>query len=114
MKKTEGKRTSVAEYVRKRACGENVGPGKEEVPPVCESGAQQEEVKSDLELLQACCKKEKYFLEMFQKASSSNVNDVRARMLKVQAFEQAIQALTGGRRQRKKKKSRRTRPRFRL
>ena len=56
MKKTEGKRTSVAEYVRKRACGESAGPGKEEVLPVCEKSAQQEEVKSDLELLQACCK----------------------------------------------------------
>ena len=95
MKKTEGKRTSVAEYVRKRACGESAGPGKEEVLPVCERSVQQEEVKSDLELLQACCKKEKYFLEMFRKASGSNVNDVRARVLKVQAFEQAIQALTG-------------------
>ena len=31
MKKTEGKRTSVAEYVRKRACGESAGPGKEAV-----------------------------------------------------------------------------------
>lgn len=79
MKKTEGKRTSVAEYVRKRACG------------------QQEEKKSDLELLRECCEKEKYFLEMFQKASSSNVNDVRARVLKVQAFEQAIRVLTGER-----------------
>ena len=94
MKKTEGKRTSVAEYVRKRACGESAGPGKEEVLPVCERSVQQEEVKSDLELLQACCKKEKYFLEMFRKASGSNVNDVRARVLKVQAFEQAIRALT--------------------
>lgn len=55
MKKTEGKRTSVAEYVRKRACGESAGPGKEEVLPVCERSVQQEEVKSDLELLQACC-----------------------------------------------------------
>lgn len=95
MKKTEGKRTSVAEYVRKRAYGESAGPGKKEVLPVFEKSAQQEEVKSDLELLQACCKKEKYFLEMFRKASGSNVNDVRARALKVQAFEQAIQALTG-------------------
>ena len=73
MKKTEGKRTSVAEYVRKRAYGESAGPGKKEVLPVCEKSAQQEEVKSDLELLQACCKKEKYFLEMFRKASGSNV-----------------------------------------
>lgn len=81
MKKTERKRTSVAEYVRKRACGESAGPGKEEVLPVCERSVQQEEVKSDLELLQACCKKEKYFLEMFRKASGSNVNDVRARVL---------------------------------
>lgn len=97
MKKTEGKRTSVAEYVRKRACGESAGPGKEEVLPVCERSVQQEEVKSDLELLQACCKKEKYFLEMFRKASGSNVNDVRARVLKVQAFEQAIRVLTGER-----------------
>lgn len=96
MKKTEGKRTSVAEYVRKRACGESAGPGKEAVLPVCEKSAQQEEVKSDLELLQACCKKEKYFLEMFRKASGSNVNDVRARALKVQAFEQAIRAADGG------------------
>ena len=49
MKKTEGKRTSVAEYVRKRAYGESAGPGKKEVLPVCEKSAQQEEVKSDLE-----------------------------------------------------------------
>ena len=46
MKKTEGKRTSVAEYVRKRACGESAGPGKKEVLPDCEKSAQQEEVKS--------------------------------------------------------------------
>lgn len=94
MKKTEGKRTSVAEYVRKRACGESAGPRKEEVLPVCERSVQQEEIKSDLELLQACCKKEKYFLEMFRKASGSNVNDVRARVLKVQAFEQAKEQIS--------------------
>ena len=101
MKKTEGKRTSVAEYVRKRACGQqvNVEQRKESTSAACEKSAtgQQEEKKSDLELLRECCEKEKYFLEMFQKASSSNVNDVRARMLKVQAFEQAIRALTGER-----------------
>ena len=99
MKKTEGKRTSVAEYVRKRACGQqvNVEQRKESTSAACEKTAtgQQEEKKSDLELLRECCEKEKYFLEMFQKASSSNVNDVRARVLKVQAFEQAIRALTG-------------------
>ena len=101
MKKTEGKRTSVAEYVRKRACGQqvNVEQRKESTSAACEKTAtgQQEEKKSDLELLRECCEKEKYFLEMFQKASSSNVNDVRARVLKVQAFEQAIRALTGER-----------------
>ena len=46
MKTKKGKRTSVAEYVRKRACGEKARPGKEEVPPACERSGQQEEVKA--------------------------------------------------------------------
>lgn len=100
MKKTEGKRTSVAEYVRKRACGQqvNVEQRKESTSAACEKTAtgQQEEKRSDLELLRECCEKEKYFLEMFQKMHGNNADDVRARALKVQALEQAIQALTGG------------------
>lgn len=99
MKKTEGKRTSVAEYVRKRAYGQqvNVEQRKESTSAACEKTAtgQQEEKKSDLELLRECCEKEKYFLEMFQKMHGNNADDVRARALKVQALEQAIQALTG-------------------
>ncbi len=61
MKKTEGKRTSVAEYVRKRACGQqvNVEQRKESTSAACEKTAtgQQEEKRSDLELLRVLRKK---------------------------------------------------------
>ena len=117
MKKTEGKRTSVAEYVRKRACGQqvNVEQRKESTSAACEKTAtgQQEEKEKRFGAASGVLRKEKYFLEMFQKMRGNNADDVRARALKVQALEQAIRALTG-RRQRKKKKSRRNRPRFRL
>ena len=93
MKKTEGKRTSVAEYVRKRACGQqvNVEQRKESTSAACEKTAtgQQEEKKTDLELLQIMYEKEKRLLNSFLEIPELDAENehLRRQELTVKALE---------------------------